>query len=72
MLAKLTRLFPLWAVLLSVAAYYSPSTFLGICTVRGHGRQVFGDIVNTFSHPLPMVIDFFFRSITPTVVLYHH
>lgn len=30
MLAKLTRLFPLWAVLLSVAAYYSPSTFLGI------------------------------------------
>ncbi|MBK4786196.1 MAG: alpha/beta hydrolase, partial [Pantoea sp. Pent] len=42
-----------------------------VCTVRGHGRQVFGDIVNTFSHPLPMVIDFFFRSITPTVVLYH-
>ncbi len=30
MLAKLTRLFPLWAVLLSVAAYYSPSTFIGI------------------------------------------
>jgi len=30
MLAKLTRLFPLWAVLLSVAAYYSPGTFLGI------------------------------------------
>jgi len=30
MLATLTRLFPLWAVLLSVAAYYSPTTFLGI------------------------------------------
>ncbi len=30
MLAKLTRLFPLWAVLLSVAAYDSPGTFLGI------------------------------------------
>ncbi|MBK4783731.1 MAG: prepilin peptidase [Pantoea sp. Pent] len=45
---------------------------LSLCTVRGHSRQVFGDIVNTFSHPLPMVIDFFFRSITPTVVLYHH
>lgn len=30
MLATLTRLFPLWAILLSVAAYYSPTTFLGI------------------------------------------
>ena len=30
MLATLTRLFPLWAVLLSVAAYYTPGTFLGI------------------------------------------
>ncbi len=27
MLAKITRLFPLWAVLLSVIAYYSPGTF---------------------------------------------
>ena len=30
MLATVTRLFPLWAVLLSVAAYYSPGTFLAI------------------------------------------
>ena len=27
MLATLTRLFPLWALLLSVIAYYTPSTF---------------------------------------------
>jgi hypothetical protein len=27
MLAVLTRLFPLWALLLSVLAYYTPSTF---------------------------------------------
>lgn len=30
MLATFTRLFPLWAVLLSVAAYYTPATFTGI------------------------------------------
>ena len=30
MLAMITRLFPLWAVLLSVAAYYSPTSFTGI------------------------------------------
>lgn len=30
MLALLTRLFPLWAILLSVAAYYTPTTFTGI------------------------------------------
>ncbi|QHM72786.1 ketopantoate/pantoate/pantothenate transporter PanS [Mixta intestinalis] len=30
MLAKITRLFPVWAVLLSAAACYSPGTFLGI------------------------------------------
>ncbi|OON41605.1 bile acid:sodium symporter [Izhakiella australiensis] len=30
MLANITRLFPLWAVLLSVAAYYSPGTFTPI------------------------------------------
>ncbi|WP_410013646.1 ketopantoate/pantoate/pantothenate transporter PanS [Sodalis sp. C49] len=30
MLAKITRLFPLWAVLLSIAAYYSPTTFTRI------------------------------------------
>ncbi len=30
MLATITRLFPLWAVLLSVAAWYSPHIFLGI------------------------------------------
>ncbi|CAM3488196.1 hypothetical protein YEEN111655_13560 [Yersinia entomophaga] len=30
MLAKVTRLFPLWPVLLSIAAYYTPSTFTPI------------------------------------------
>ncbi len=30
MLAIITRLFPLWAVLLSVAAYFSPTTFTPI------------------------------------------
>ena len=30
MLAKFTRLFPLWAVLLAVAAYSTPTTFTGI------------------------------------------
>ena len=30
MLATLTRLFPLWAILLSAAAYFSPATFTGI------------------------------------------
>lgn len=27
MLAVITRLFPLWALLLSLTAYYTPSTF---------------------------------------------
>ncbi|AKJ43338.1 ketopantoate/pantoate/pantothenate transporter PanS [Pragia fontium] len=30
MLAKVTRLFPLWALLLSFSAYYTPGTFTGI------------------------------------------
>lgn len=30
MLVKITRLFPLWALLLSVAAYFRPATFIGI------------------------------------------
>lgn len=30
MLSKITRLFPLWALLLSVLAYYMPSSFTGI------------------------------------------
>ena len=30
MLARVTRLFPLWAVLISVAAYFSPASFTGI------------------------------------------
>ena len=30
MLAKITRLFPLWALLLSITAYYTPTTFTGI------------------------------------------
>ncbi|VDZ75412.1 sodium/bile acid symporter family protein [Atlantibacter hermannii] len=30
MLALLTRLFPLWALLLSVIAYYTPTTFTPI------------------------------------------
>ena len=30
MLSAITRLFPLWALLLSVLAYYTPDTFTGI------------------------------------------
>lgn len=30
MIARITRLFPLWAVLLSIAAYFSPTSFTGI------------------------------------------
>ena len=30
MLSAVTRLFPLWALLLSVLAYYTPTTFTGI------------------------------------------
>ncbi|WP_369310538.1 bile acid:sodium symporter family protein [Providencia rettgeri] len=30
MLSKVTRLFPLWALLLSIAAYYTPNSFTGI------------------------------------------
>ncbi len=30
MLALFTRLFPLWAILLSVTAYYTPTSFIGI------------------------------------------
>ncbi len=30
MLSAITRLFPLWALLLSVLAYYTPATFTGI------------------------------------------
>ncbi|MDN6073266.1 MAG: bile acid:sodium symporter, partial [Enterobacterales bacterium] len=30
MLATFTRLFPLWAVLLSITAYFTPTTFTGI------------------------------------------
>lgn len=30
MLALFTRLFPLWAVLLSISAYFTPTTFTGI------------------------------------------
>ena len=30
MLSAITRLFPLWALLLSILAYYTPTTFTGI------------------------------------------
>ena len=30
MLARVTRLFPLWAVLVSIAAYFSPASFTGV------------------------------------------
>ncbi|PRY03305.1 sodium bile acid symporter family protein [Paraburkholderia sp. BL25I1N1] len=30
MLARVTRLFPLWAVLVSIAAYFSPASFAGV------------------------------------------
>lgn len=64
MLAKITRLFPLWAVLLAVAAYYTPNTFTPI------GPQVstllmlimfamgvtleFGDFKRVLSRPAPV------------------
>ncbi len=48
MLSKLTRLFPLSAVLLSVAAYYSPGTFQ---RVLGRPAPV---IAGTFLHYLVM------------------
>jgi len=64
MLAKITRLFPLWAVLLAVAAYYSPSTFTPIgpnvstllmLIMFAMGVTLeFGDFKRVLSRPAPV------------------
>jgi len=66
MLALITRLFPLWAVLLAVAAYYSPHTFtpLGpyvspllmlIMFAMGVTLE-FGDFKRVLSRPAPVAV----------------
>lgn len=64
MLAKITRLFPLWAVLLAVAAYYSPATFTPIgpnvstllmLIMFAMGVTLeFGDFKRVLSRPAPV------------------
>jgi len=64
MLAKITRLFPLWAVLLSVAAYYAPGTFTPIAPhvstllmliMFGMGVTLeFADFKRVLSRPAPV------------------
>lgn len=65
MLAIVTRLFPLWAVLLSVAAYYSPGTFTGIgpwvtyllmLIMFGMGVTLnIGDFKRVLTRPAPVI-----------------
>jgi len=66
MLALITRLFPIWAVLLAVAAYYSPHTFtpLGpyvspllmlIMFAMGVTLE-FGDFKRVLSRPAPVAV----------------
>ena len=59
MLATLTRLFPLWALLLSVIAYYTPSTFtpvgpfvpsLLMLIMFGMGVHLKVETLNAYSH----------------------
>jgi len=64
MLAKITRLFPLWAVLLAVAAYYTPNTFTPIgphvstllmLIMFAMGVTLeFGDFKRVLSRPAPV------------------
>ncbi len=64
MLAKITRLFPLWAVLLAVAAYYTPTTFTAIgphvstllmLIMFAMGVTLeFGDFKRVLSRPAPV------------------
>ena len=64
MLTKITRLFPLWAVLLSVAAYYNPTRFTPIAPhvstllmliMLGMGITLsFSDFKRVLSRPAPV------------------
>ena len=65
MLSRVTRLFPLWAVLISVVAYFSPATFTGIAphvttllTIIMFAMGVtlsFADFRRVFTRPAPVV-----------------
>ncbi len=65
MLAKITRLFPLWAVLLSVIAYYSPGTFTPMGPYVGYLLMLImfamgvtlraGDFKRVLTRPAPVV-----------------
>ncbi|MBB5409545.1 BASS family bile acid:Na+ symporter [Paraburkholderia sp. HC6.4b] len=65
MLARVTRLFPLWAVLVSVAAYFSPASFSGVAphvttllTIIMLAMGVTlsaGDFLRVFSRPAPVI-----------------
>ncbi|KAA8995355.1 ketopantoate/pantoate/pantothenate transporter PanS [Affinibrenneria salicis] len=64
MLAKLTRLFPLWAVLLSLLAYYTPTSFTGIGPYVSYLLMLimftmgvtlrFGDFKRVLTRPAPV------------------
>src|SRR5580698_5148972 len=65
MLSRVTRLFPLWAVLISVAAYFSPASFTSIAphvtlllTVIMFAMGVtlsFADFRRVFTRPAPVI-----------------
>jgi BASS family bile acid:Na+ symporter len=65
MLSRVTRLFPLWAVLISVVAYFSPATFAGIAphvttllTIIMFAMGVtlsFADFRRVFTRPAPVI-----------------
>jgi len=65
MLAKITRLFPLWAVLLSVIAYYTPGTFTPMGPYVGYLLMLImfamgvtlriGDFKRVLTRPAPVV-----------------
>jgi BASS family bile acid:Na+ symporter len=65
MLARVTRLFPLWAVLVSVAAYFSPASFSGVAphvttllTIIMLAMGVTlsaGDFLRVFTRPAPVI-----------------
>src|SRR5471032_1866156 len=65
MLSRVTRLFPLWAVLISVVAYFSPATFTGIAphvttllTIIMFAMGVtlsFADFRRVFTRPAPVI-----------------
>ncbi|WP_347254040.1 ketopantoate/pantoate/pantothenate transporter PanS [Leminorella grimontii] len=65
MLAKITRLFPLWAILLSIAAYSTPSAFTGIAPYVSYLLMLImfamgvtlnvGDFKRVVTRPMPVV-----------------